>query len=244
VTYREAADLGIDNLEHDFEVLTDFVPNKQPDVCPPFPETLSSIAKIDPDGPEIGALMDYLIARRVALTSTLTIFETLTAGQPRAPDVALDLLIPQLHASYEQTWSAMQPTPFAKTNAELLPKLVRMQRRFVRKGGLLMAGTDPTGFGGVIPGFSARRQLHLMVQGGFPFSEALQICTLNGARFLGRDSDVGSVEVGKRADLLLIDGDPVADITALQRMPYVFKAGVGYRSQAIFDALRGKVGLY
>jgi enamidase len=107
-----------------------------------------------------------------------------------------------------------------------------------------MAGTDPTGFGGVIPGFSARRQLHLMVQGGFPFSEALQICTLNGARFLGRDSDVGSVEVGKRADLLLIDGDPVADITALQRMPYVFKAGVGYRSQAIFDALRGKVGLY
>jgi enamidase len=83
-----------------------------------------------------------------------------------------------------------------------------------------------------------------MVQGGFPFAQALQICTLNGARFLGRDSDVGSVEVGKRADLLLIDGDPVSDLTALQRMSHVFKAGVGYRTQAIFDALRGKVGLY
>ena len=244
VTYREAADLGIDNLEHDFEVLTDFVPNKQPDVCPPFPETLSSIAKIDPDGPEIGDLMDYLIARKVALTSTLTIFETLSAGAPKVPDVALELLTPQLRAFYEQTWSAMQSTPFAKTNADLLPNLVRMQQRFVRKGGLLMAGTDPTGFGGVIPGFSARRQLQLMVQGGFPFPQALQICTLNGARFLGRDSAVGSVEVGKRADLLLIDGDPVADLTALQRLSHVFKAGVGYRTQAIFDALRGKVGLY
>jgi enamidase len=132
-------------------VLTDFVPNRKPDVCPPFPVTLSSIAKIDPDGPQIGDLMDYLIARKVALTSTLTIFETLTAGAPKAPDVALELLTPQLRAFYDQTWSAMQSTPFAQTNADLLPNLVRMQRRFVRKGGLLMAGTDPTGFGGVIP---------------------------------------------------------------------------------------------
>jgi enamidase len=244
VTYREAADRGIDNLEHDFEVLTDFVVDKKPDVCPPFPQTLGSLANLDPDGAPIGDLMDYLIARKVALTSTLTIFETLTAGQPKAVDEALELLIPQLRAFYEQTWSAMQSTPFAKTNAELLPKLVRMQRRFVRKGGLLMSGTDPTGFGGVIPGFSARRQIELMVQGGFSFPEAIQISTLNGARFLGRDSEVGSVEVGKRADLLLIDGDPVSDVTALQRMPYVFKAGVGYRTQAIFDGLRGKVGLY
>jgi imidazolonepropionase-like amidohydrolase len=244
VTYREAAELGIDNLEHDFEVLTDFVPDKKPDACPPFPETLSSIAKLEPDGAEIGDLMDELIARKVALTSTLAIFETLTAGQPKAADAALELLTPQLRAAYEQQWSAMQSTPFAKTNAEVLPKLLAWQRRFVRKGGVLLAGTDPTGFGGVIPGFSARRQLELMVQGGFTFPAAVQICTLNGARFLDAAADVGSVEVGKRADLLLIDGDPVADLSALQRMPYVFKAGVGYRTQAIFEALRGKVGLY
>jgi hypothetical protein len=129
-----------------------------------------------------------------------TIFETLSAGAPKVPDAALELLTPQLRAFSEQTWSAMQSTPFAKTNADLLPNLVRMQQRFVRKGGMLMAGTDPTGFGGVIPGFSARRQLELMVRGGFPFPQALQICTLNGARLLGRDSDVGSVEVGKRPD--------------------------------------------
>jgi imidazolonepropionase-like amidohydrolase len=244
VTYREAADRGIDNLEHDFEVLTDFVADKKPDVCPPFPQTLSSLAKLDPDGAQIGDLMDYLIARKVALTSTLTIFETLTAGQPKASDEALELLIPQLRAAYEQKWSAMQNSPLAKTNAELLPRVVRMERRFVHKGGLLMSGTDPTGFGGVIPGFSARRQIELMVQGGFTFPEAVQVSTLNGARFLGRDSEVGSVEVGKRADLLLVEGDPVSDVMALQRMPYVFKAGVGYRTQTIFDALRGKVGLY
>jgi enamidase len=125
-----------------------------------------------------------------------------------------------------------------------LPKLMRMERRFVGMGGTLLAGTDPTGYGGVVPGWSGRRQVQLLVEAGFTFPQALRISTLNGARYLGRDRDVGSVEVGKRADLVLIDGDPVRDASALDRMPFVFKAGVGYRTQAMFDALKGAIGLY
>jgi enamidase len=119
-----------------------------------------------------------------------------------------------------------------------------MEREFVAQGGLLLDGTDPTGYGGVIPGFSGKRQVELLVQGGFSFPEALRISTLNGARYLRRDRDVGSIEPGKRADLLLVDGDPMQDAHAIERMPLVFKAGVGYRTAPIFDAMKGAVGLY
>jgi enamidase len=108
----------------------------------------------------------------------------------------------------------------------------------------LLAGTDPTGYGGVVPGWSGRRQVQLLVEEGFAFPDALKIATLNGARYLGRERDVGSIEVGKRADLILVDGDPMRDASALDRMPFVFKAGVGYDTQKIFAAMKGVVGLY
>ena len=244
VTYDEASAMGIDNLEHSFAVATDFVKAKRPDECPPQSATFAALAALDPDGPDVGALMRKLIDRRVALTSTLTVFETFTPGRPKAPEAALALLTPPLRASYEQRWATVQAAPQAAVWRAFLPNLMRMERRFVAMGGTLLAGTDPTGYGGVVPGWSGRRQVQLLAEAGFPFPEALKIATLNGARYLGRDGEVGSIAVGKRADLLLVDGDPVRDPAALDRMPIVFKAGVGYRTQAIFDALKGTVGLY
>jgi enamidase len=244
VTMREAAEMGIDNIEHSFAAATDFVKTKQPDVCPSSAEELDSLNALDPDGPEIGALMRLLIDRRVALTSTLTVFETFTAGRPKAPEAALELLSPQLRAAYESRWTQTQTSPRGREYAEFFPKLLRMEKRFREMGGTLLAGTDPTGYGGVIPGWSGRRQVQLLVEAGFSFPQALNIATLEGARFLGRDREVGSIAAGKRADLLLVEGDPAADARALDRMPLVFKAGVGYRSQIFFDELKGAIGLY
>jgi enamidase len=96
----------------------------------------------------------------------------------------------------------------------------------------------------VVPGWSGRRQLQLLVEAGFGFPQALRIASLNGAAYLGREREVGSIAIGKRADLVLIDGDPVASPAALDRMPYVFKAGRGYRTDAMFAALKGAIGLY
>jgi len=111
-------------------------------------------------------------------------------------------------------------------------------------GGTLLAGTDPTGYGGVIPGFSGKREVELLVEAGFPFPRALKIATLNGARYLGRDKDVGSLEQGKRADIAVIEGDPSKTASAVEAMPLVFKKGVGYDSAKIFDAIKRQVGLY
>ena len=107
---------------------------------------------------------------------------------------------------------------------------------FVEAGGLLLAGTDPTGAGGAVPGFASIRQIQLLVEEGFSFEQAVRIGTLNGARYLGRDREIGSIEVGKRADLILVDGDPVRDPAALGRIQTVFKAGVGYDRQALLDS--------
>jgi len=244
VTYAEAAAMGIDNLEHSFAVATDFVKGKQPDQCPRSKETLASLLALDPDGPEIGKLMRTLIADHVALTSTLTVFETFAAGRPEAPEAALDLLTPPLRQAYQETWRKVQTSQRGKDYAAFLPRLMRMEKRFLDMGATLLAGTDPTGYGGVVPGWSARREVQLLVEEGLPFPQALKVASLNGARYLGRDGDVGSIATGKRADLVLIDGDPAADARALDHMPFVFKAGVGYRTQAIFDALKGKIGLY
>src|SRR5262249_19077493 len=154
----------------------------------------------DIHGAEAKALIDFLVAHHVAITSTLTVFETLTPGRPKAPEAALALLIPQLRQAYEETWEKIQhpakPSPWSKA----FPKIMELDKMFAAAGGTLLAGTDPTGYGGVVPGFSAKRQVELLVEAGFSFPEALKISTLNGARYLGRDKDVGSIEVGKRAD--------------------------------------------
>ncbi len=243
ITYREAAEAGIDNLEHGFFASTDWVQEREPGVCPDQIQTLLAVLASDPASPEVQSLIRLLVEEDVALTSTLTILETFTPGRPRAPEGALDLLTPPVREQYETTWAQIQPG-VAGPMAQLLAREMALERAFVAAGGTLMAGTDPTGYGGVVPGFSSWRQLQLMLEAGFTFEEVIQIATLNGATFLGRQDEVGSIEVGKRADMVLLNGDPATDPTAFDRAEIVFKTGIGYDPQAIIDSLQGAVGLY
>jgi enamidase len=241
VTYREAAALGIDNLEHGFLVATDFVPAKQADVCPGQMTGMGTVAALDPSGAPFKNLVADLIAHHVALTSTLTVFETLTPGAPMPP--GLDVLDPILKAQFEQFYAGMQRNS-QSIMSTLLEKDRAMEVQFVRAGGLLLAGTDPTGAGGVIPGFADQRELELLVGSGFTPLEAIKICTLNGATYLGRADRIGSIAVGKQADLVVIGGNPVADISAIRNVEMVFKQGVGYDPARLIASVRGKVGLF
>jgi imidazolonepropionase-like amidohydrolase len=243
ITYREAADIGIDNLEHGFLVATDFVKDKVADACPKQPDVLKSLAELDPDGAEAKQLIDHLVAKRVAITSTLTIFETIAAGRPLASSGALELLTPDLREQYMTRWSAIAQQ--GKNQAtDLLRIGMRLEKRFVEAGGHLMAGTDPTGYGGVVPGFSNVRELELLLEAGFGTPEAIRIATLNGATFLGRARDIGTLEPGKRADLIVFKGSLSADRKALKYLQWTMKGGVAYDNPRILAAMKGKVGLY
>lgn len=244
VTFREAADLGIDDLEHTFLVATDFVKDKKPDQCPRGGE--QSIAALDLDSPQVQSLVKLLVDKHVALTSTLGVFETFVPGRPEAPQAALELLNPALRDLYDSTWKKTQAMPAARAKImkEGFAKATALEKRFVEAGGLLMAGSDPTGYGGVIPGFSSKRQIELLVQAdGFTLPQAVRIMSLNAAQYEGREKDVGSLAVGKRADVVVIDGDPMKDVTAVEHMPLVFKNGVGYDTAAIFKSMQGAIGM-
>lgn len=246
VTYREAADMGIDNLEHGFFQSTDFVKGKQPDQCPAGFALPESIATLNLDSPQVKSLIDLLVAKHVALTSTLAVFATFVPGSPKTSQAALDLLNPELRAAYAKDWSHVQtmPKPEAKLWHAYFSNAAKLEKRFVEAGGLLMGGSDPTGYGGVIPGFSSKREFELLVQAdGFTVPQAVQILSLNAAKFEGREQDIGSLAVGKRADIVVIDGDPMKDVTAIEHMPLVFKDGIGYDTAAIFKSMQGQIGM-
>jgi len=241
VTYAEAADLGIDNLEHGFMPSTDFVADKQPDVCPGQPKSQQAIAAVEPNGEQFKALVGKLVSKHIALTSTLTVFETLTPGRPLPP--GLEVLLPELRQQFEQARTRVaqnQESPY-KT---LWPKGMALERAFAKAGGMLVAGTDPTAAGGVIPGYANQRQMELLVEEGFTPLEAISISTLNGAKYLGRDSRVGTVALGKQADLVVVNGDPSKYIADVRRVETVFKQGVGFDPAKLIASVTGHVGLW
>jgi imidazolonepropionase-like amidohydrolase len=241
VTLSEATDLGIDDIEHAFMASTDFVADKQPDVCPGQAVGQRTIANLDPAGAPFQALVKKLVDHHVALTSTLTVFETFTPGRPFPP--GLEVLTPELAQQFAVTFARTQQSQ-TSTYKTLLPKGMALEHAFAKAGGLLVAGTDPTGSGGVIPGYSDQRQIELLVESGFSPLEAISICTLNGARYLGREAKIGSVAVGKQADLLVVAGDPSTTIGDVRKVDTVFKAGVGYDPAKIVASVLGKVGLW
>lgn len=241
VTYAEAADLGIDNLEHGFFAATDFVADKKPDQCPGQGVGQRTIAELDENSPAFKALVAKLVEKNVALTSTLTVFETFTPGRPKPP--GLDVLVTPLREQYERSYERVAANE-RSTYKPLFPKGMALERAFAKAGGLLIAGTDPTGSGGVIPGYSNHRQIELLVEAGFTPVEAIKIATFNGARYLGRERRIGSIAVGKQADLVVVNGNPAVTIADIRNVETVFKQGIGFDPARLIESVRGRVGLW
>jgi predicted amidohydrolase YtcJ len=124
----------------------------------------------------------------------------------------------------------------------VLKKEMQFDREFVKAGGLLMTGVDPTGWGGVVAGFGDQRGVELLVEAGFTPEEAIRIATLNGATFLGEENRIGSLAVGKQADIVIVRGNPSANIADIRKVELVFKDGVGYDPTKLIDSIRGFVG--
>jgi imidazolonepropionase-like amidohydrolase len=180
VTFREAAELGIDDLEHGFLAATDFVTDKTVDQCPPGGDRTASLLDVDLDGPEFRDVVRTLVEHGVALTSTLPVFETYTPGRAPVPNRVLDAMLPEARDQYLRTRARIavqEDSPWTV----LFAKEMEMEHAFAEAGGLLVVGTDPTGYGGVVAGFSNWRAVELLVEAGFSSEGAIQVATLNGA---------------------------------------------------------------
>jgi imidazolonepropionase-like amidohydrolase len=247
VTYPEAIALGIDNLEHGFMDNTADDPGKEPDRCSASggDYTLEHMA---PGGAEAHALIADLVSHHVAVTSTLVLrasgvpgIGVLQDGRPWSSSV-LGVMSPDMRVAFDD-WSA-HPSPTRMHTAALLRNEMGLEREFVAAGGLLMAGPDPVGLNGLVPGFGDQREIELLVDAGFTPAEALRIATLNGAVYLGRDRSIGSIAVGKNADLVVVRGDPAMHIADIENVEIVFKDGVGYDPVKLLESVRGRYGDY
>ena len=244
IGFREAAAIGIDNLEHGLFVDTEFVPGKMPDVCPSQRETATTMAGLDLDSAPVQAMIHDLVERHVAITSTLPVFEPMVPNRPPLEQRVLDAMLPQAQIDYLKNRIRLSSNPAQIAMATVFKKEMDFERMFVKEGGTLLAGLDPTGGGGIVAGFGDQREVELLVEAGFTPIEALRICSFNGAQFLGEAGRFGTIAPGKAADLAVIHGDPSQNIADIEKVEIVFKDGVGYDSQKLFDSVRGRYGQY
>lgn len=245
VTYKEAAELGIDDLEHGFFVNTDLDSDKKPDTCSQSAGR-ETLARMEPGGTEAKDLIATLIRHHVAITSTLPVFENLLGGgRPLLRQQALEVMTPQAREDFFLLRQRPPSAPAPKIDPALLWKHdAGLERAFAAAGGLLLSGPDPTGAGDVLPGFGDQRGIELLVEAGFPPLDAIRIATLNGAIYLGREKEIGTVAVGKNADLVVIKGDPSKQISDIENVEIVFKDGIGYDSQKLLNSAKGRYGQY
>ena len=241
VTWHEAIAMGIDDLEHGPVFSdTEFFADKKPDVCPQVAGARDSWAKLDVNGPQVQALIHDLVAHHVAVTSTLPVFEAFVPGRPKLQPRVLDAMSSESAQSY---LTARARVALDSPMTGLFKKELEFELAFVKAGGLLLAGPDPTGNGGTLPGFGDQREIELLVEAGFTPVEAIQIGTGNGAIYLGKQDRIGTLAAGKDADFVLIKGDPSRKIDDIENVETVFKDGVGYDSSKLIESVRGQVGI-
>lgn len=236
-----AAGLGLETLEHGVLAAYDLVPGADEKSCPGTQRQgamLKQMATLDPNGPEVGRLFETLLAHKVAITPTLSarqqyLCNPIVPPPPRElallshPDGVTDPPIPCGHfpgydAAVEKRSIAFQ----AATDV-----------RYHRMGGTLLVGTDDW----LVPGAGGPYEMETMVAAGLTPVDVLRAATIDGATAIHRGDNVGSLEVGKRADFLLVDGKPDQDISDIRKLTAVFKDGIGYDPQKLYDDARGKI---
>lgn len=243
IGFREAASLGIDDLEHGLVVDTEFLAEKKPGVCPNTVAANKALLSLDVTSGPLHEMIRDLVAHHVAVTSTLPVFETLVPNRAPLEARVLDAMLPEARISYLRRRALISDGAAKSDWPALFKKELEFEREFVKQGGTLLAGLDPTGYGGVIAGFGDQREVELLVEAGFTPLEAIHIATANGAEFLGELDKIGTLATGKQADLVVIDGDPSGNIKDIEKVETVFKDGVGYDSAKLIESVHGLVGL-
>jgi imidazolonepropionase-like amidohydrolase len=243
VGFREAAALGIDNLEHGIAVDTEFYAGKRPDECPDQWKAFEALLRMKPGDSRIQQTIDVLVRDGVAVTSTLAVFEAYAIDEsdidPRVPVLVSARLRDTFQAARDRRRDGQKAGQ--SWYAGVLRQEMAFERAFVRAGGKLLAGADPTGWGGIVAGYGDQRGLELLVSAGFSPEESIAIATSNGARFL-HDRTVGSIAEGLQADLVVLQGNPSRDIRDVRNVELVFKDGVAYDPERLVAAAAGTLG--
>ncbi|HMQ08868.1 MAG TPA: amidohydrolase family protein [Saprospiraceae bacterium] len=237
VTFEEASKWGIDGIEHGLNSTSDFRTNKEFGVCGGGREYMDEIII---GGKEVKELHKLMIDNKVVLTSTLSIYEASIPNRAYADERTLQAMSPYLKNQYEERRKTFDEQLSDLTRNNSLKRIMQFEYQYFKMGGLLCSGVDAGRH--VLPGFGDQRNYELHIETGFSTEEAVQIMTGNGARALER-FDIGTLEVGKRADLVILDGNLKENSTVIKKVETVFKNGVGYDSEKILLETTNKFGI-
>jgi imidazolonepropionase-like amidohydrolase len=235
MTAAQCVKLGYDEIQHANFLMLNFTPDvKNTNTPTRFTEVAKRGADLDLNSADVQSFVKLLQDHHTTLDPTLSIFEDMfltRAGEiPRGFQPIAKRLPPQVRRGLLSS-GLTPPAGMDQRYRQSFAKMVELAGVLYRAGIPIEAGTDS------MVGFALHRELELHVQAGIPAARVLQNATLNAARIMSMDRDLGSIAPGKLADLTLVDGDPVANISDVRKTALVVKDGVLYRPAELYSAL-------
>lgn len=227
---------GADEIQHMNFIFLNFMTDKAADTRTParFTVVAENAAALDQDSPPVKAFIHLLQERKTVLDPTLGVFEGMFTDRPGLVSASWEPVASRLPAQIQrQTTTGGLPAGGGKDQLykNSFAAMLDMLKRLYDSGIPLVAGTDG------VEGLMLHRELELWARAGIPAGKVLQIATLGAARVAKADADLGSIEPGKKADLVLVDGNPAANISDVRRCSVVVKNGVEYRSAQLYESL-------
>lgn len=243
VTYREAVNLGIDQIEHGFFHMADFQPGKLAGQCNDENQ-LESLIALSADDERVQSLFSYLIEHHVTITSTPAVYARMAQMLPPLEEGDVALLDKSSADYYREDLArgAKHATDAAVIEVQQAVKANwSLEAAFWRAGGKLVVGSDAVPPGS-LAGNENLTSIELLAEEGIPPLDVIRIATRNGAEALSIADDRGTIAVGKRADLIVIDGNPAMNIRDIRHIELVFKNGIGYDPAALRQSALGTIG--
>lgn len=239
---EEAVRLGYDEIQHINHLFLNFLDRSIDNRTPArFTEVAAHGAELDLTSARVRRFIALLAEREVVVDPTLAIFESQWVSRPGdiMPAVApvADRLPPLIRRM--SMWSGLPvPEGMDQRYEDSFQRAQELVLALHQAGVPIVAGTDD------VPGFTLHRELELYVDAGIPARDVLYYATLGAARVLGQDHELGTIEPGKRADLVLVDGDPLADMRSIRRVVWIVRDGRLYRSDELYRELGMKTPLW
>jgi hypothetical protein len=236
ITASQFVEDGADEIQHINFIFLNFLAGKVKDTRTPerFTAVGDYAAKLDLQSKEVNDFIALLQQHHTTVDVTLATFEGMYNERPGRVSPNFAPVLSRLPAQVQRS-AYSGGLPVTAENDQLYKDsyqaMLRMTKRMYDAGVPLLAGTD------AIAGIMLHRELELEVEAGIPPAKALQIATFNAARLLKQDKELGSIATGKRADLVLVEGDPVEHISDVRRCRLVVKNGVFYKSADLYNAV-------
>lgn len=227
---------GYDELQHINQLMLNFVSDPDTDsrTIVRFNLVGERARDLDLDSARVRDFIALLAERQTVIDATLATFEGSWTQAPGEMNPSVARIADHLPVASQREWRINETDVSGgklETYRASWRRMVEFVGRLHAAGVPLVAGTDH------VAGFMLHRELELYVQAGVPPGEAVRIATENGARYAGVLADRGTVERGKRADLILVDGDPTKDISDIRKVSYVLKDGVGFAPAELYESL-------